>query len=115
MAISWSEDISSGAGIQKSNLAEIKTEIDNLADYLNVSLSWNNFVDDGSSSDGDPTSDTIKTTHPQELRDKTETINTNVHSAVYGSHYDGDNGNDYGTHESRHETGYDDIFNNSVT
>lgn len=86
MAIDWSEDISSGAPVKKSNLAEIKTEMDGIADYVSLDLTWDYFVDDGSSSDGDPIDDAIKTEQPQELRDNTETLDANKHSVAEDGH-----------------------------
>jgi len=109
MAISWSEDISSGAPIQKSNLAEIKSEIDNLANWEGVSLSWSYFE-----SDGTPSDSAIKTEQAQELRDKTDTIHNNRHTTVYSGENSGDNGSDYSTHQNGHNSGYNDSHDNSV-
>lgn len=110
MAISWSEDISSGAPIQKSNLAEIKSEIDNLASWEGVSLSWNYFE-----SDGTPTDSAIKTEQAQELRDKTDTIHNNRHSAVYSGENSGDNGSDEGTYYDGYDSSDHSDYDRSVT
>ncbi len=110
MAISWSEDISSGAPINGSNVAEIKNEIDNIASYLSVSLTWDHF-----DSDGTPADTVVKSVQAQELRSNTETIESNKHSAVYSGHNDGDNGSDYGTYESGVHTVDNGTHNGSVT
>jgi len=114
MAISWSEDISSGAPIEKADVAEIKSQIDSLASWEGVSLTWDYFVDDGSSTDGDPIDSAIKTEQAQELRDNTDVIHNNRHTTVYTGENSGDNGSDYSTHQNGHNSGYNDSHDNSV-
>jgi len=100
MAIDWSEDISVGASIKKSNLSEIKGEIDRIADEVDEDLSWDHFSDE----DDEPADDRIKSEQPHELRDKTEVIYSSRHTTVYSDHNSTDDGDDYDTHESGYES-----------
>jgi len=106
MAIEWNEEIEPGASVNKADLGEIKGNIDDIAEHVDLELTWEEFGDDDL-----PDEDRIKSSQAKELRDKTETIDTNKHSVAESGHDSEVDDVNYSGNEDLYQSSYDGGYN----